>query len=434
MQVSVEQVSNLGRKLTISVPADKLDTQINARLRDLGRNVRLNGFRKGKVPPKVIEQRFGAQVRGEAVSDLIRDTFGEAVKQESLRPAVPPTIETTGRTDDGAFSYVATFEVMPEIGSIDVSSLKVKRPTASVEEGDVDQMIETLRVQRRSWVPVERASQAGDMVLFESYVMAGEERIPAEGVERSGTVLGSNAIFAEIEGNLTGLAQGESKSFELTFPAEHRAEKLAGKTGTMYVMVSKVSEGRLPEVDEAFMASFGVPGGDVDVFRKEVRANLERELRGALMQRLKADVVSRLIEAHQNIEFPSRMIEAEASGLAQQAEQQARQRGQKDAKADPAAFMDVAKQRVCAAVLLGELARQNELRMDPERVKEMLASIASTYEDPMQVIELYRNDTQLMRGLESRVIEDQVIDWIADHADLTVEQLTFAEVMRPKAG
>lgn len=431
MQVSVEHLSNLERKLTVSVPADRLESRISERLREMSRTVRLKGFRPGKVPAKVIEQRFGAQVRNEAMSEVIQDSFGEALRQENLRPAVPPSIQTDGKAKDGEFSYIATFEVMPELGAIDVSSLKVKRPTSKVEDQDIDQMIETLRLQRRTWNPVDQAAKNGDLVMFESFVTVGDVRVPAEGMERSGTILGSNAMMPKVEESLVGISVGEERSVDIEFPAEHRNADLAGKTGSMTIKASRVSEPVLPVVDDAFMASFGVPEGGVDKFRDEVRANLERELKGALMARLKNDVVNRLLEKFTDLELPKRMIEAEASGLANQAEQRAKQQGQKDAKASPEAFMGVAKQRVAAAVLLGELARQNQLKLDQNRVAEMMASIASTYEDPQQVFDLYRSDAQLMRGLENRVIEDQVIDWIADHADLSEEALSFAEVMRP---
>jgi trigger factor len=433
MQVSVENVSKLERKLTVSVPADRLESKVSERLRELSRSVRLKGFRPGKVPAKVIEQRFGAQVRNEAIGDLIRDSFGEAVREQNLRPAVSPAIETSGSAEDGEFRYTATFEVMPEIGTIDVSGLKVQRPTAEVADSDIDTMIETLRQQRRSWEPVERAAAVGDMVMFESVAEVEGLRMPAEGVERSGTIVGSKALPAEIEDGLVGLSAGDEKTIELTFPENHRVAALAGKPGRLTVKVARVSEGTMPEVDEAFMASFGITDGGLEKFRTEIRANLERELRGALMARLKGDVVAKLLQAHAELEFPARMVEAEARGLAQQAERQAQSQGQKDVKVSHEALLPAARQRVAAALLLGELARQNDIRLDRNRLNETLASIASTYEDPMQVVELYRNDAQLMQGLESRVIEDQLIDWIADHADLTVQQLSFTEVMQPAA-
>ena len=286
MQVSVEHTSNLVRKLTVSLPAEKIESQVSQRLRELSRNVRLKGFRPGKVPPKVIEQRFGAQVRNEAVSEVIRESFGEALRQEKLRPALPPSIETSGKPSGEEFQYVATFEVMPEVAAIDVSKLKVKRPTASVEDADIDQMIETLRLQRRQWKPVERAAKAGDMVLFESHVEVDGKRYPAEGEERSGTVIGSAAVFPEIEAKLEGLAADGTVDFEMSFPEQHGVAELAGKQGRMHVKVIRVSESLLPEIDAGFIASFGIAEGDVETFRKEVRANLERELKGALMQRL----------------------------------------------------------------------------------------------------------------------------------------------------
>jgi trigger factor len=433
MQVSVENVSTLERKLTVSVPAERLESKVSERLRDLSRNVRLKGFRPGKVPAKVIEQRFGAQVRNEVVGDLIRDSFGEAVQQEKLRPAVAPSIETTGMPENGEFRYVATFEVMPDIGTIDVSGLKVQRPVAEVQDSDIDTMIETLRAQRRSWEQVERAAAEGDMVMFESVAEVEGRRSPAEGVERSGTIVGSNALPAEIESGLVGLSAGDEKTVELTFPATHRDPSLAGKQGKIQLKVVRVSEGKLPDVDDAFIASFGITEGGIEKFRQEVRANLDRELRGALMARLKSDVVTKLLEAHSGLQLPAQMVEAEARAMAQNAERQAQSQGQKIAPVAHEALLPAARQRVAAAVLLGELARQNEVRLDRKRANEMLASIASTYEDPMQVVELYRNDPQLMQGLESRVIEDQLIDWIADHADLTEQQVSFADVMRQGA-
>ena len=435
MQVSIENFGTLGRKLTVSVPADQLETTIRQRLGELSRSVRLKGFRPGKVPGKVIEQRYGAQVRNEAVGELIQRSFTQAVQQEKLRPAVQPAIETTGVPEGGEFKYTATFEVMPEIGTIDVSALKIARPVADVADADIDRMIETLRQQRRTWEDVQRAAAKGDLVMFESVTTTDEgNRIPAEGVDRSGTILGSGGILIELEDQLVGLAPGDERELDVTFQADYRNQALAGKAVKIAVKVVRVSEARLPELDEAFFAAFGVAAGGLEQFRNEVRANLERELKGALMLRLKADVVSKLLDAHPDLELPSRMIEAEARGLTHQAAEQARQRGQQvpeNISIEP--FLGQARQRVAAAVLLGELARQNNIRLDSARLQEMMQLIASTYEEPEQVIELYRKDPQLLDGLRSRVIEDQVIDWIADHADASTTTLSFEEVMQPGA-
>lgn len=432
MQVSVENVGKLERKLTVRVPADQLDSQVKSRLVDLGRNVRLNGFRPGKVPAKVIEQRFGAQVRNEAMSELIRSTLAQAMEGQNLRPAMPPSVATTGAPSNGEIEYTATFEVMPEIGTVDVSGLEIVRVAADVTDADVDTMIDTLRQQRRSWTLVERPAQAGDMVLFEYSAQAGDYRFPTEGLDRVGTVVGSGALFNELEDSLVGLKAGDEQTLNLTFPADFRNENLAGKEAQVAVKLVRVQVPELPTLDDSFFASFGIGDGGLDKFRADVKANLERELKGTLLGRLKSEVVEKLVAAHSDLELPQGMIDAEANSLVRQAEAQARQQGQ-TANVTAEAFAEVARRRVAAGLLLGEIARQNDIRLDSRRVAETLTTIASTYEEPEQVVELYNRDPQLMNALQSRVIEDQVTEWIADHAKATEQKLGFNEVMRPTA-
>lgn len=433
MQVSVENVGKLERKLTVRVPADQLDSQVRSRLVDLGRSVRLNGFRPGKVPAKVIEQRFGAQVRGEALSELIRSTLTQAMESQNLRPAMPPAVSTSGATADGEIEYTATFEVMPDIGTIDVSGLEITRATAEVNDADVDAMIDTLRQQRRTFALVERPAAVGDMVLFEYSAQTGDYRFPAEGFDRVGTLVGSGALFKELEDSLLGLKIGDEKTLNLIFPADFRNENLAGKEAEVAVRIVRVQVPELPALDENFFLSFGVTDGSLDKFRSDVKANLERELKGTLLGRLKSEVVEKLVNAHSELDLPTGMIDAEAAALARQAEAQARQQGQTTATPGPEAFTDIARRRVAAGLLLGEIARQNDIRLDSRRVAETLSTIASTYEEPDQVVELYNRDPQLMNALQSRVIEDQVTEWIADHAKATEQKLGFNEVMRPAA-
>lgn len=433
MQVSVENLGKLERKLTVRVPAEQYESQVKARLAEVARSVRLKGFRPGKIPPKVIEQRFGSQVRGEAISELIRNTFNEAVGQENLRPAMAPEIDTTGQPADGQIEYTAKFEVLPEVGAIDVGQLEITKYAASVADADVDAMIETLRAQRREWAPVERGAQAGDMVLFEYSAQgtdaSGSFRHPAEGMDRVGTILGSGAMTTGIEDALTGHATGETVQVETDFPADFREPALAGRHAQVEAKIVRIQESKLPEVDDAFIAAFGIKDGGLEKFRSDVRANLERELKGMLLARLKNEVVGKLVDAYPNIELPQGMIDREAQVLSQQAQEQARQQGQM--APGPEAFMEMARRRVAAGVLVGEIARANDIRLDNRRVAETLASFASTYEEPERVVELYQRDPQLMGGLQSRVMEDQVADWIADHAKVTEQQLSFGEAMRP---
>lgn len=431
MQVSVENVGTLERRLKVSVPAENFVGAVSTRLREIARTVRIKGFRQGKVPAKVIEQRYGDQVRNEVLSDLISRTFSEALQKENLRPAGQPDIETDGSTDDGAFSYTATFEIVPDFGTIDVSTLKINRASASIGDADIDQMIDTLRQQRRTWEPVERAAKGGDLVSLEMVATAGELRVPAEGVDRGTTVIGSGVLFPAIEAELEGMAADGSKTVEVEFPADWRVESLAGKSASVELKVLRVAEPKVPEVDADFVESFGIQGGDMETFRREVRSNLERELRGALMNRLRAEVIDRLVAAHESTELPQRLIAAEAAGMARQAERQATEQGQKDVRIADDTFLTQARKRVAAGLLVSELARQNEIRLDPKRLNETLQLIASTYEEPQQVIDLYRQDQRLMQSLQSRVMEEQVVEWIADHADVTVQEMSFQDVMRP---
>jgi trigger factor len=430
MQVSLENTANLERRMTVSLPAERLDGVVGNRLREIARTTNLKGFRPGKVPPKIIEQRYGAQVRSEAFGELVRETLTEALRKENIKPAGNPSIEAQSAGEDGEIRYTATFEVVPDFGTIDVGTLKIDRVNASVEDADIDAMIDTLQQQRRTWNPVERAAKTGDLLRIETHAEVGSSRIPAEGVEQGATVLGSHTMFPALEDQLVGVATGEERDVEVTFPGDWRVPEMAGQAANVHVKVMQVSEPVMPEVDEAFIKSFGIRSGKMEQFRKEVRANLERELKGNLMNRLRAEVASKLVAAHAHVELPPRMIEAEARSLANGAAEQARQQGQ-DFKVPIDEFMEPARNRVAASLLVGEIARQNGLKLDQARVRETLQLIASTYEDPSQVIELYRNDPNLMSNLQNRVMEEQVIDWIAERADATEQALSFADLMRP---
>lgn len=425
MQVSVENVGTLGRKLVVTLPADRLDGTVRTRLQEMTRTARIKGFRPGKVPQKIIEQRFGAQIHNEVLSDLIGSSFQEAITQQQLRPAVQPSISTSGRPDNGELTYTAEFEVLPEIAAIDVAGLQIVRNVAEVGDADIDQMIDTLRQQRRSWAVVERAAADGDMVLFEYSAQIGDERHPTEGRDRIGTIIGSAALSKNLEDRLIGLTVGEEAEFDVDFPEEVRVPALAGKSAKVSLKVIRIQESTLPEIDAEFIESFGVSDGGMDKFRADIRANLERELKGVLMGRLKAATVDKLIEANNDVEVPQGLINQEAQALAtQNAEQQGG-----EVAIEP--FIPAARRRVLAGLLLSELARQNDIRLEPRRVSEALMTIASTYEEPEKVVELYTRDPQLMNGLQARVVEDQVVEWIADHAQVSEQTLSFNEVMRP---
>jgi len=428
-RVSVESIGQHERRVTFRLPAEEVDSTVGGRLREIARTARLKGFRPGKVPARVIEQRYGEQVRAEVVDRLLREGLDNAVRENALRLAGSPRIEP-GAEGEGELAYVATFEVVPDFGEIDVSKLQVVRHVAEVGEDDIDRMIENLRLQRRTWKAVERGARDGDAVELETWSQAGDERLPAEGVEKGRTVLGTGQMFGGVEAALRGMKAGEDRTAGVEFPADWRAPALAGKSAQVHLKVLKVSEPVLPEVDAEFIRSFGVKSGELDQFRSEIRSNLERELKGALMQRLRREVGEQLVAAYQGVELPPRLVENEARAMLANAAEQARRQGQQ-VGAGPEAFMEAARKRVLVGLLVGEIARRNGLRLEPERLNETMRLIASTYEQPEQVIALYRNDPQLMQGLQNRVMEEQVIDWIAERATHTDQAISFQDAIGP---
>jgi trigger factor len=429
--VSLENVGKLERKLTVKFPAEQFDSKVRQRISELGRSVRLKGFRPGKVPVKVIEQRFGEQVRGEALSDLIGSTFREAVQQQNLQPVANPSIDTDGKPQDGEIAYTATFEVMPELPAVEVGLLKIDRPKSEVGETDIDHMIETLRVQRRVFEKAERPAAEGDMVIVDYTAEADGFRHPAEGRERAATVIGGNSALAAFDDALRGHSAGDECDFEVDFPPTFPIPQLAAKHAHVTLRVGEVQEAKTPEVDAEFIRNFGIDDGTVETFRKEVRANLERELDNALRARLRNEVGGKLAATYADIDVPKALENAEAESLVRAAMPNLSGEQNLPAAALEAA-QPIAHQRVIAGLLLRQIAQSNNLRVDNRKVSERIAKIASTYEEPEQVVELYRNNPQMMDNVRIAVLEDQVSEWVAEHADTTEVALSFDEVMHPQ--
>jgi len=430
MQVSVESTGNLERRINFSLPAEQLESSVGSRLREIARTARIKGFRPGKVPAKVIEQRFGEQVKAEVLGGLLRETFDSAIREHDLRLAGAPNIDRAG---EGDLDFVATFEVVPDFGDIDVSKLTVVRHVAEVVDADIDQMVENLRQQRRTWNRVERAAAAGDLAVGSLWSEVDGFRQPAEGVEQVTTVIGSGQILPALENALAGLEPGVESVLGVAFPQNWRQPQLAGKTAQVHVTLTQVSEPVLPEVDAAFIKSFGVKSGDPVKFREDIRSNLERELKGALMNRLRREVGEQLTGTWAHVELPPRLVENEARGMLALQLDQVRRGGQDPGQVPDDAWqqlLEPARKRVLAALLVGEVARRHDLRLDPKRLNETMRLIASTYEEPEQVIEMYRNDPQMMQGLQNRVMEEQVIDWIAERAQHTETPLSFQDAIR----
>lgn len=428
MQVTETLNEGLKRKLSVVIPKTDLSARLDARLDELKGTANIKGFRPGKVPTKVVEQRYGGQVRAEILDGLLRQGMDQAVRENDLRVAGAPQISMADEAGEGELKYVASIELVPDFGDLDMAKLQVVRHTSEVTDADIERMLANLQQQRASWSKVERAAKAGDLANLETSSMIDGARMPPEGVEKTSTVLGSGAMYPEVEQAIVGMQPGEEKTVDVTLPADWHMPQFAGKTVTSTFRLVDVAEQVLPEVDAAFIRSFGIKSGDAEQFKAEIRSNLERELKGALMNRLRREVGEQLVVAYQDVELPPRVVENEARALLANATEQARRQGQQ-VGADAEAFKDAARKRVLVALLVGEVARRNELRLEQARLNETMQLIASTYEQPQQVIDLYRNDPQLMQGLQNRVMEEQVIDWIAERATHTDQAISFQEAI-----
>jgi len=423
MQVSVEKTGDLERRMTVQVPAENIDSQVSGRLDELRRQVRLKGFRPGRVPMNIIRQRYGDQVREEVLQQVMQSSLQEAIGEQELRVAGVSSLQPAPQSDSGDFEFTAELEVFPEIPELDVGDMQIERPVAEITDADVDDMIETLREQRRTFSEVERAAEDGDRVRLGYVAELDGERVPEQGEHEIAPVLGELAAFQSLEDAVRGMSAGEEKEVELTFPANYRHEGLAGKTAQVKLTVKAVDAGELPEVDEAFAEAFGVEGG-VDELRDGVRKNLERELRQAVNNRLRKSVTDGLGERFVDMPVPASSVDQEIRQLQSQLQQQS---GQQPPPAEN--LRGSAEQRVRLGMLLGELARQNDISIDPARVQARIEEIAETYDQPSEVIELYRSEPRLMDQVENMVLEDQVIDWVLDNAKVENKELSFKELM-----
>ncbi len=432
MQVSVETTQGLERKMTIAVPSEKVDSAVNTRLQEAARNIKLNGFRKGKVPYKVIKSKFGAGVRQEVVGELMSQSFYEAIDQESLKPAGQPSIDPKSLEEGKDLEFVATFQVYPEIALPDFSKIKAERLGAEISETDVDEMIETLREQRQTWQVADRAAANKDMVNMD-YV-GRKDGVEFEGGSAKGTnlVLGSERMIPGFESGIEGKSAGETFTLDLSFPEEYQNAELAGQVVAFEITLNSVSEQVKPAVDDEFYKSFGVVEGGNEAFREEVTNNMRRELKTASRNKLKNKIMDALADAVKT-EIPDALVAGEIQQLRQQAMQQFGGGQNIDPNMLPDdLFKEQAARRVLLGLVLGEVIQQQKLKADPSKVREAIEELASTYESPDDVINWYYGNQEQLAAIESSVLEDQVFDYIIDQSAVTDKQVAYQEVIKPE--
>ncbi|MEC8804453.1 MAG: trigger factor [Pseudomonadota bacterium] len=433
MQISVETTEGLERKLTIAIPVDRVDTAVNARLQEAAQTIRLNGFRQGKVPLKVVKNKFGKGVRQEVVGELMNQTYFEAIAQESLKPAGQPRIEPTSIDEGKDVEFVAVFEVYPEIELPNFAAIKAERLVAEVSENDIDEMIETLRKQRQTWVPVERAAADGDMVNIDYVGKKGGEEFQGGKAAGQNLVLGSERMIPGFENGVIGKIAGDEFSLKLKFPDEYHSVELAGAEVEFELKLNTVSEQSLPEVNEDFFKSFGVEEGGIEAFREEVTNNMQREMKTASRNKLKTTLMDALI-SDMEVTIPAALMSNEINQLKHQTVQQMGGGQGFDPQNMPDdLFKEQAKRRVTLGLVLGEVISQQNIQADAGKVRAAVEELAATYESPEEVVKWYYSNEEQLKGIESSVLEDEVFDYIIEQAEVSDKEVSYQEVIQPES-
>lgn len=426
MQVTVEDNSAIEKRIKIQIPAEEITKKIDARLREIGKQVKLKGFRPGRIPFSVLRQRYGPQATQEVIQQTAQTSLQQAIAQESLRIAANPRLEDVPVLDnETGLEINAIIEVYPELGDINVADITIERPDVSVTDADVEVMLETLKKQKISWEDVDRKPQAGDQALVEYVAETEAGRVPEKGKHRLAVILGESG-FDAMEKAVSEMAAGDETSISIEFPTDYREPALAGKQVKIELELSKVQAGTLPEIDAEFVKAFGVESGDAEELKIEIRNNLERELGQAVTTQLKTQLADRLLEMHADMEVPESIVSNEAHAMLQQMLRGAEIEVTEEMLEH---FREPARKRVRSGLLLGELARQNEIVIDGAKVREAIEEIAQTYEEPREVVQMYYSDQRMLQAVENSVLENQVVDWVVENAKVTDKKMDFQQAI-----
>ncbi|MBU2924587.1 trigger factor [Colwellia sp. 4_MG-2023] len=433
MQVSVETTQGLERRLTISVPAETVDVEVKNRLRQVSKTQRINGFRPGKVPPSVIQKRYGKSVRQEVAGEIMQRSFVDAIVAEKINPAGRPSFVAKSNEDGKELKFEATFEVYPVVELKGLEDIKVERPDVEVSDADLDEMFETLQKQHQTWKENKRKTKKGDKLVLDFTGRIDGEEFEGGKAEGFELELGAGRMIPGFEKEITGMKAGEEKTIKVTFPDDYHAENLKGKEAEFDIVVHKTEGAVLPPVDEEFAKLFGVEEGGVEALREEVSKNMTRELTQAVKAKVKEQVLEGLLSSH-DVSLPSALVAQEIDVLRQQAMQ--RFQGQMDPKNLPELpnemFKEQAERRVKIGLLLGEVIKVNELKVDMAKVDELIATAASAYEDPQEVIEYYANNKELMQQMQNVALEEQAVEFLVEKAKVENKKATFKEIMNPE--
>lgn len=430
MQVSVETTGNIERKLTVKVPAERVDGEVDKRLKSMRGRVKIDGFRPGKVPLSVVSQQYGDAVYQEVVGELFQSTFYEAAEKENLKVAGMPNIEATTLEPGKDLEYNATFDIYPKFEIADISKMEVTKPTVKITADDIDEMIETLRGQQKEWKEVKREAKKGDLIVVDFEGKLDGETFEGGSSTDFSVELGSGRMLKDFEDALIGMKAGDEKETDVSFPDDYPAENLQGKTAQFTLNVKKVSSPSLPKVDKEFIQKFGVEDGTKKSFKEEIKSNMEREVEQRVKSRIKQSVMEGLHDLHE-VDLPKSLIEDEIKQVRNEMEQNAQ--GADISSLPDDMFRDQAARRVKLGLIVGEIITTNNMEKDQEKVDEMLNSLAASYEDPQALIEYYRSNQQAMQTIEAAVMEEMIVDWALETAKVKEEKVKFTELMNTQA-
>lgn len=433
MQVSVEATTSLERRVTVTVPAEQIDSAVDKKVQETAKTIRLDGFRKGKVPAKVVKKRYGASIRQEVLGDVIQTSYFEALQEADINPAGMPEIEPQEDAGEGEFSYVAVVEVYPEITLADASALNVERQAGSVTDADVDNMIDMLREQQAEYNDVERAAAEGDRINIDFEGSLDGELFDGGAAQGHDLVLGSGSMIPGFEDGIVGMSAGEEKDITVTFPEDYQAENLAGKEAVFKITANKVAEAVLPELNDEFFAKFGPKAEGEEGFKTEIRTNMEREMTQALKAKLKNNVLDAYLELNE-FDVPKALIKGELDRLKQQALQQFG--GGANQNLDPSIlpdemFQDQADKRVKVGLLAGEIIKANDMAADEDKVRALIEEMAQGYQDPAEFVEYYMNNAEQRSAIEGVVLEDMVVEHLIAAGNVTDVDVDYETAIKP---
>jgi trigger factor len=431
MAVNVETLGTLERRLSMSVQVKDVDRQVDDRLKQMARNVKMPGFRPGKVPLKMVAQQYGPQVRSEVLGEAVNKAFSEAVKEADLKVAGYPRIEKKdGAEDAPSLEFSATFEVYPEVKIGDLSGAKIERPKLEVDDAAVDRTLEILRKQRVTYAEAARAAKEGDRITVDFEGKIGGEVFQGGKAANFPFVLGEKRMLPEFEAAATGLKPGESRTFDLKFPEDYHGKEVAGKTASFTIRLNKVEEPKLPELNADFAKQLGVADGDTVKMRAEVRANVEREVKKRVENGLKAQALQALLDSSP-LELPKSLVQMEQQRLMEQTAAELQQRGVKldQMPIEPQAFEANARRRVALALLINEVARAEKLQPKPAEVRALIEAESASYEHPAEVVKWFYMQPQRLSEMESLALEGNVVSWVLSKAKVEDKAVPFDELM-----